>query len=101
MAEALKEQGFVVPDAFGNLGSESAATFGDDFMTELKSQIENIKKEIVGWTVTITTDVERRNTGATTVYSPIYNLYGSGETDVARIQSAKAHAIRDHMAGGY
>ncbi len=103
LKSGLEELGYEVPEDFLEVGENSAVEFSRGFLDELKTQIENMKTKITGWTISMVpqTAVSAAGGGATTVYSPTYNLYGSGETDVARIQSAKAYSERERMAGGY
>ena len=102
LVSALEEAGFEVPDTFSGIGESSAEKFGRSFLTELEQQMEAIKGKITGWTFSPVPQLAGAAQGSTsTVYSPTYNLYGSGETDIQRIQSAKAYSERDRMAGGY
>lgn len=98
----LKEAGFEVPEAFSDIGEDSAMEFSRSFLEELQTQMEDIKTQITGWSFTLVPQVVGASAnGESRVFSPTYHLYGSGETDVQRIQSAKAISEQDRMAGGY
>ena len=98
----LKEAGFEVPEAFSNIGEDAAMEFSRSFLEELQTQMEDIKTQITGWSFTLVPQVVGASAnGESRVFSPTYHLYGSGETDVQRIQSAKAISEQDRMAGGY
>lgn len=99
---ALMQAGFAVPETFSGIGKDSAQRFGSDFLRELAVQMEAVKGQLSTWSfavVPISAALEQA--GGQTVYSPTYNLYGSGETDIERIRSAKAYSERERMAGGY
>jgi len=98
----LKEAGFEVPEAFSDIGEDSAMEFSRSFLEELQTQMEDIKTQITGWSFTLVPQVVGASAnGESRVFSPTYHLYGSGETDVQRIQSAKAISEQHRMAGGY
>lgn len=98
----LKEAGFEVPEAFSDIGEDSAMEFSHSFLEELQTQMEDIKTQITGWSFTLVPQVVGASAnGESRVFSPTYHLYGSGETDVQRIQSAKAISEQHRMAGGY
>ncbi len=98
----LKEAGFEVPEAFSDIGEDSAMEFSRSFLEELQTQMEDIKTQITGWSFTLVPQVVGASAnGESRVFSPTYHLYGSGDTDVQRIQSAKAISEQHRMAGGY
>ncbi|WP_337399461.1 hypothetical protein [Congzhengia sp.] len=98
----LKEAGFEVPEAFSDIGEDAAMEFSRSFLEELQTQMEDIKTQITGWSFTLVPQVVGASAnGESRVFSPTYHLYGSGETDVQRIQSAKAISEQHRMAGGY
>lgn len=100
--DALTQAGFTVPETFSDIGKLSAESFGEDFLKELTTQMEAVKSQLTGWSFAVVPIGEiAQPTTMQSVFSPTYNLIGSGETDVARIQTAKMIAERDRMAGGY
>ena len=102
VTDALIRAGFTVPDSFSQIGTASAENFSEEFLRELTVQMESVKDELTTWSfgvVPLSSVYESAGKGG--VYSPTYNLYGSGETDIERIQSAKAYSERERMAGGY
>ena len=102
VVSALTEAGFTVPETFSDIGKASAECFGEDFLRELALQMDLVKGTLAGWSFAVVPISEiAQQTGTQTVYSPTFNLIGSGETDVARIQTAKMIAERDRLAGGY
>lgn len=98
----LEKAGFEVPEAFSDIGEDAAMEFSRSFLEELQTQMEDIKTQITGWSFTLVPQVVGASAnGESRVFSPTYHLYGSGETDVQRIQSAKAISEQHRMAGGY
>lgn len=98
---ALAKEGFTLPETFADIGSQSGARFAEDFIAEITQRMQELEPLLSDWSNGQGGSPVTVQGTASNVYSPTYHLYGSGETDVQRIQSAIAYSQRERMAGGY
>ena len=101
LVEKLSGAGFIIPEEFLHFGENAAESFKEGFLSQLGACMEEIKSKISYQVDTAGEKLGASVSNTENVFSPTYNLYGSGETDIERIRSAKAHAERERMAGGY
>lgn len=97
--EVLEKAGVVLPEGYSLIGSSAAEEFCNAFKAKtdvfMKAFSENLSDFTASITAGLTSGLSQK------VFSPTYNLYGSGETVTEQIRSAKAAAEKDRMAGGY
>ncbi|MBR4874660.1 MAG: hypothetical protein IKU87_02430 [Clostridia bacterium] len=101
LVEKLSDAGFVIPEEFLHFGENAAESFKEGFLSQLGACMEEIKSKISYQTTLAGEKLGTSVSSVENVFSPTYNLYGSGETDIERIRAAKALAERERMAGGY
>ncbi len=91
VTQALLSAGYTVPPEFYDLGATSAEEFSRGFTEGLNLsfswETDRIQKESFG--------------GVSSVYSPVFHMYGANRTVTEQIQAARSFAERDYLAGGY
>ncbi|MBR2500166.1 MAG: hypothetical protein IKB60_03710 [Clostridia bacterium] len=99
----LEECGLCVPEDFFNSGAQSAIKFGEGFMAEIEGVLNDIKRGFDALLPygNITQDAKNVSSSESSVYAPVYNLYGSGETVSDMLRTAANQALIDKLRGGY
>lgn len=103
MKKSLEAYGLEIPEGFFTSGSIAADKFGEGFVAQIDTVMQEITERFGDLLPQADTyDSSQKETAvSSSVFSPVYNLYGSGETTIQKLRTAAAQAIVDRLRGGY
>lgn len=101
MEKTLEENGLLVPEGFFLSGQLSAEKFGEGFISEIDEILKNIEREFEDMFPNRPVSEPANLNNGNSVFSPVYHLYGSGETVSEKLRSAMAQAMVERLRGGY
>ncbi len=103
MKTALEQYGLSVPEDFFKSGANSAIKFGEGFVSEIANVLDSIKTGFLELLPEefLSSGAANVSQSQSSVFAPVYNLYGSGETVADMLRSATNQALVDKLRGGY
>lgn len=99
----LAEAGMEIPDGFYTSGSVSAEKFAEGFVSQIDGLMADITKgfENIMPKNDVLLKAQSRAEEKGSVFAPVYNLYGSGETINQKLRTAHTQAMLEKLRGGY